>query len=531
MSAPTRSNIGGLNNFHLQLPTLKAEPRSTVLGSWRVGCSRRCQASCPRSSSAIFANRSAPSRRCVASRSAVAAGDAHALVGENGAGKSTLLRFSPASSAPTRAPSLWQDEPLHLDQPARGPRARHRHGLPGDAVVPEPDGDREHLRRARTDARRTPAAKARCDERTRTLLDELHLTISPDAEAESLSAAHRQLLQVARALAFECQILVLDEPTTSLTDAEVDHLFAVLQKLRERGVTLLYVSHRMPEVFRLCERITVLRDGSYVGTYDAAKHGAGRRSCARWSAATCRHARRRRRPSRAARSSSTFDRSPAGPVSRMCRCRCTPARSSASSDSSAPAAPSCSKRSSACTPRNRARSASAIGRCACDRPATPRATASRSCPRSGSAGALLQPHVRHNLLLPREAASGGTLVRTGQRTRGCRASSPQWRIKAAGVDVPPDSLSGGNQQKVVSRQVAGDGATRAAARRAHEGRRRRRQVRDPRDRPPAGRRGHGLPRRLQRPARSCSPSPIASSSCAKDGSRASSRATPRPRKR
>src|SRR5262249_44256679 len=68
--------------------------------------------------------------------------------------------------------------------------------------------------------------------------------------------------------AFECRILVLDEPTTSLTDAETDHLFAVLDRLKARGVTLLYVSHRIPEVFRLCDRITVLRDGGYVDTFD-----------------------------------------------------------------------------------------------------------------------------------------------------------------------------------------------------------------------------------------------------------------------
>ena len=106
--------------------------------------------------------------------------------------------------------------------------------------------------------------------RTRTLLDELHLAIPPDRRMEHVSAAHAQLVQVARALAFECRVLVLDEPTTSLTDGEVDHLFRVLADLRARGVTLLFVSHRLPEVFRLCARITVLRDGGFVGTFDAA---------------------------------------------------------------------------------------------------------------------------------------------------------------------------------------------------------------------------------------------------------------------
>ena len=85
---------------------------------------------------------------------------------------------------------------------------------------------------------------------------------------DRLPAAYSQLVQVARALAFACDILVLDEPTAALTDAEVAHLFDVLNGLRSRGVTMIFVSHRIPEVFRLCDRITVLRDGRYVGTFD-----------------------------------------------------------------------------------------------------------------------------------------------------------------------------------------------------------------------------------------------------------------------
>src|SRR5262249_7493136 len=78
------------------------------------------------------------------------------------------------------------------------------------------------------------------------------------------------LAEVARGWAFDCRVLVLDEPTTSLTDAEVDHLFRVLADLKARGVTILFVSHRLPEVFRLCDRITVMRDGAFVGTFDRA---------------------------------------------------------------------------------------------------------------------------------------------------------------------------------------------------------------------------------------------------------------------
>ena len=104
-------------------------------------------------------------------------------------------------------------------------------------------------------------------QRSAELLGQLHLDVDPATMVSRLSAAQQQLLQVARALAFRCEVLILDEPTTSLTDAEVDHLFAVLEQLRSRGVTLIYVSHRIPEVFRLCRTVSVLRDGQHVGTW------------------------------------------------------------------------------------------------------------------------------------------------------------------------------------------------------------------------------------------------------------------------
>src|SRR5579859_4452047 len=197
----------------------------------------------------------------------VSAGEAHALMGENGAGKSTLLKILAGIIQPDTGEIHWRGERLHL----RSPREALERGIgmvyqemlsfPNLTVTGNIFAGREITRGGRL---RT----AEMRDRTRALLTDLHPAISPDAEAEYLSAAHRQLLQVARALAFECRILVLDEPTTSLTDAEADHLFAVLDRLKARGVTLLYVSHRIAEVFRLCDRITVLRDGAYVDTFN-----------------------------------------------------------------------------------------------------------------------------------------------------------------------------------------------------------------------------------------------------------------------
>ena len=195
----------------------------------------------------------------------VAEGEAHGLIGENGAGKSTLLKILAGIVSPDRGELFWNGERLHITSPRdaleRGIGMVYQEMLCFEnlTVAGNIFAGREITRYGRL-------RRAEMRERTRALLDQLHLPVSPDAAAASLSTAYRQLLQVARALAFECQILVLDEPTTSLTDAETDHLFAVLEKLKARGTTLLYVSHRLPEVFRLCDRITVLRDGAHVDT-------------------------------------------------------------------------------------------------------------------------------------------------------------------------------------------------------------------------------------------------------------------------
>src|SRR5258708_1427805 len=196
---------------------------------------------------------------------AVTEGEAHALMGETGAGKSTLLKVLAGILQPDAGDVYWRGERLHLGSPKEalergiGMVYQEMLSFPNLTVTGNIFAGRELTRGGRL-------RHAEMRERTQAILAELHLTISPDAAAESLSVAHRQLLQVARALAFKCQILVLDEPTTSLTDAEADHLFAVLEKLKAGGVTLLYVSHRLPEVFRLCDRITVLRDGAFVET-------------------------------------------------------------------------------------------------------------------------------------------------------------------------------------------------------------------------------------------------------------------------
>ncbi|HXB57447.1 MAG TPA: sugar ABC transporter ATP-binding protein [Vicinamibacteria bacterium] len=198
---------------------------------------------------------------------AVERAEAHALVGENGAGKSTLMKVLAGILRPDSGELLWEGERLDLATPRHA--LDHGIGMVYQEQVLFPNlsvSENIFAGRELTDGRgRLRNAEMRA--RTGELIEELHLTVRPDEEAGSLSTAQRQLLQIARALAFDCRILILDEPTTCLTDAETADLFRILERLRTRGVTLLYVSHKLPEIFRLCDRITVLRDGGHVGSF------------------------------------------------------------------------------------------------------------------------------------------------------------------------------------------------------------------------------------------------------------------------
>jgi ABC-type sugar transport system ATPase subunit len=195
-------------------------------------------------------------------------GDVHAIVGENGAGKSTLLKILAGIVQPDAGDIVWRGRPLEVKSPRGALEAgigmvyQETLAFPNLSVAANIFAGREIVRPGGWLDEEAMRA------RTRDLLGRLRVPVDPDTSMDRLPAAWAQLVQVARALAFDCTVLVLDEPTASLTDAEVDHLFGVLEDLRQRGVTMIFVSHRIPEVFRLCDRISVLRDGRYAGTFD-----------------------------------------------------------------------------------------------------------------------------------------------------------------------------------------------------------------------------------------------------------------------
>lgn len=195
----------------------------------------------------------------------LAAGEVHALIGENGAGKSTLINVATGVFPPDAGAVLVDGEPVQLTSPrfaaARGVAVVHQErNLVGAFSVAE------NLFLGRTPTRGGLVSYRRIAEEARPWLDQVGLGLDPLVEARRLSPGQAQLLEIAKALAQRCKVLLLDEPTSSITEGESEHLFAILRELRDQGTAILFVSHKLEEVYALCDRVTVLRDGRNVVT-------------------------------------------------------------------------------------------------------------------------------------------------------------------------------------------------------------------------------------------------------------------------
>jgi ribose transport system ATP-binding protein len=198
---------------------------------------------------------------------AVRSGEVHALVGENGAGKSTLMAVAAGVIAPDSG--VVEIGGQRLTRPS--PSAAQMLGLAvvyQHATVLDDLSVAENLLFSLPGERRP--ARADVAEWARRHLADVGADIRPGALAGDLTIAQRQLVEIARALALDSRVLVLDEPTESLTAVESTRLFEQVERLRRAGTAVVYISHRFPEVQRVADRITVLRDGEMRGTFDAA---------------------------------------------------------------------------------------------------------------------------------------------------------------------------------------------------------------------------------------------------------------------
>src|SRR5438552_5606295 len=191
----------------------------------------------------------------------VLAGEIHALVGENGAGKSTLVKIMTGAESAGAGEVLIAGEEVGALTPEK---ARH-HGI--GAVYQEPSlvptlTVLENMFLGR-EQRVAPGVLERntMKREAREALDRVGAHIRLGSEVSALSVAERQLVEIARALVFKARVLIFDEPSAILSGPELDRVFAVIEELRVSGLGILYISHRLAEIFRLADRATVLKDG------------------------------------------------------------------------------------------------------------------------------------------------------------------------------------------------------------------------------------------------------------------------------
>jgi ABC-type sugar transport system ATPase subunit len=202
-------------------------------------------------------------------------GEVHAVCGENGAGKSTLMKLITGVYQPDAGEMRLNGQPLKVHNPndayAKGIAIIFQEtSLFPDLTILENIFMGHELRRPLAGRVRLasfldyPAMRKKAGE----IFGRLGMEVDLDARVSQLSVATKQMVEIAKALSFDSSILILDEPTAALTSREVDTLFETIRKLRAHGVSMLYISHRLDEIFQIADRVTVIRDGEHVQTED-----------------------------------------------------------------------------------------------------------------------------------------------------------------------------------------------------------------------------------------------------------------------
>ena len=200
----------------------------------------------------------------------VQAGEVHAIIGENGAGKSTLMKLLSGYAAPSRGGLSMSGEPVVFADAVHAEAAGIV--LVHQEILLAPDLTVAQNLFLGRELSRGPFVDDRAmNRRTAEVLARVGCTARPTTRVADLPLAQRQLVQIARALLHDRKVVILDEPTATLANDEVDALLGIVRSLRDQGVAVLYISHRLDEVEALADRVTVLRDGRMIGTWDAAE--------------------------------------------------------------------------------------------------------------------------------------------------------------------------------------------------------------------------------------------------------------------
>lgn len=199
---------------------------------------------------------------------ALYAGEVHALLGENGAGKSTLIKILGGIYPYDEGEIYIEGKSVAIhnvhDAQKNGVSIIHQELV----LVPHMTVAENIFLGREIRNKLGMVDKTLLNKKAQELLDSFELAIRADDLIRSLTTAQQQMVEIIKALSYNSKILVMDEPTSSLSDKEVAFLFETIKKLKEKGVGIIYISHRMSELFEICDRVSVLRDGEYIGTRD-----------------------------------------------------------------------------------------------------------------------------------------------------------------------------------------------------------------------------------------------------------------------
>jgi ribose transport system ATP-binding protein len=199
------------------------------------------------------------------------AGEVHALLGENGAGKSTMMKVLAGIYTKDGGKILYKGKEVHIPNP----RAAQHLGI---SMIHQELNLMPHLTLAQNIfIGREPRKglnflldEKEINRKAQEIFDTLHLKLDPRTKVSDLTVASQQMVEIAKALSFGFEVLIMDEPTAALTDSEINELFRIIRDLRARGVGIVYISHRLEEIKQISDRVTIMRDGRYIDTVRAA---------------------------------------------------------------------------------------------------------------------------------------------------------------------------------------------------------------------------------------------------------------------
>lgn len=191
-------------------------------------------------------------------------GEVLGLIGQNGAGKSTLMKILSGVYTIDSGEVYYNGQPLQIHSPHHAQELgisiiyQELNLMPNLSVM-------ENIFIGREPGPPLVVSRARLEEQTRAILDRMHMNLRPSSLVRSLSVAEQQMVEIAKAISRDVRVLIMDEPTSALSETEVETLFELIGELKRSGVAVIFISHRLEEVLHICDRVTVLRDGKNAG--------------------------------------------------------------------------------------------------------------------------------------------------------------------------------------------------------------------------------------------------------------------------